>query len=114
MKAILKGVVFSFAATLALILLLSLVLYFTAFDAQIAAMGVYAGVAVSVTLGAAIAAKKCEKSVLAHAMAVSVLYLAALVIMSAALNRDLRFNAHFLAMTAGIFAAGFLGAVIGK
>ncbi len=114
MKAILKGTVFSFAVTLAVILLLSLIMYFTELDTKIATIGVYAGVVISVALGAVIAAKKCEKSVLPHAMAVSVLYLAALVIMSAALNHTLHFNTHFLTMTVGIFAAGFLGAVIGK
>lgn len=114
MKGILKGTAFSLIVTFVFILLLSLITYFTDIDSKITSIGVYASVVISVTLGALISAKKCEKSVLPHAMAVSVIYLAVLICVSAALNHTLMLNGHFITMTAGIFAAGFLGAVLGK
>lgn len=114
MKGILKGAIFAFAVTFAVILILSVITYFTNADSKMITVGVYAGVVAGVTLGSLIAAKKCEKMVLVHAMAVSAIYLAVLVLISVILNKGFQLNGHFLTMTAGILGSGFLGAVLGK
>lgn len=114
MKGILKGTVFAFAVTFAVILILSLITYFTNADSKIITIGIYAGVVAGVTLGSLISAKKCDKMVLLHAMAVSAVYLAVLILISVVLNRSFQLNGHFLTMTAGILGSGFLGAVLGK
>ncbi len=113
-RLIFKGALFSIAVTFAVILVLSLITYFCDIDGKIITVGIYAGVVVGVTLGALAAAKNCERGALPHAMLVSVIYLAVLIGVSAAVCRAMQFNGHFATMTAGILASGFLGAVLGK
>lgn len=113
-KGIIKGAVFAFLVTFAVIVILSVIAYFCDVDNKVITIGVYAGVVMGVFLGSLAVSKGCEKSVLLHAMLVSIIYLAALIAVSAIVNHTLQFNRHFATMTCGIIASGFLGAVIGK
>lgn len=113
-KGIIKGAVFAFLVTFAVIVILSVVAYFCDVDNKIITIGVYGGVVLGVFLGAFAVSRGCEKSVLLHAMLVSIIYLITLIAISAGINHTLQFNAHFITMTCGIIASGFLGAVIGK
>lgn len=113
-KGVLKGAIFALLFTAAAILVLSVITYLGNIDGKISAMIIYAISAAGVALGAVIAVKKSGRAALLHAMSVSGIYLAVLVALSAALNRFIEPNGHFLTMTAGILIAGFLGAVLGK
>lgn len=113
-KGILKGTIFAFVVTFLVILILSAVTYFTEADSKIVTVFMYAGVVAGVVLGAFMAARLSEKSALLNSMLVSVIYLAVLIAVSMLINRALEFNGHFITMSVGILASGFLGAVMGK
>lgn len=113
-KGVLKGVIFALLFTAAAILALSVITYLGNIDGKISAVIIYAAAAAGVVLGAVIAVRKSGRAALLHAMSVSVIYLAVLVAISAAVNRFIEPNGHFLTMTSGILIAGFLGAVLGK
>ena len=113
-KGILKGTIFSFVITFAVILILSVVTYFADLDSKIIMAMMYIGVVAGVVLGAFMSARLSEKSALLHSMLVSIAYLAVLIAVSAIINRNLVVNGHFITMGVGILASGFLGAVLGK
>ncbi|MCI5604936.1 MAG: TIGR04086 family membrane protein [Clostridia bacterium] len=113
-KGIIKGTVFAYLITFAVIVILSVISYFCKVDNKIITVGVYSGVVFGVFLGAFAVSKHCEKSVLLHAMLVSIIYIFILAAISMLINHTLYFNKHFLTMVCGILSAGFLGAVIGK
>jgi putative membrane protein (TIGR04086 family) len=113
-KGIIKGAVFAFLITFAVIVILSVLSYFCDVDNKIITVGVYGGVVLGVFFGSFAVSKGCEKSILLHAMLVSAIYLIVLIAASAAINKTLQINSHFITMTCGIIASGFLGAVLGK
>lgn len=114
MKTVLKGTLISLIITFAVILILSVITYFSNTDSKLITVGIYAGVVAGVVMGAFVTARSSERQVLLHSMLVSVIYIAVLITVSIAINHTLRLNAHFVTMTTGILASGFLGAVLGK
>ncbi|MCD8181455.1 MAG: TIGR04086 family membrane protein [Firmicutes bacterium] len=112
-KGVIKGTLFSLIITFAIILILSLLSYFTQISENVITTGAYVSVAAGILLGTTAVARAAAQKVFLHAMLVCVLYLIAFTAISAAVNKGISFNSHFLAVTVGALAAGFLGAVIG-
>lgn len=114
LKGVIKGTVFSILVTFVIIFILSLLSYFTHISETVITTCVYASVIVGVLMGTIAVSKAASGKVFIHAMIVCVLYLVVLVGISAIINKGISFNLHLLAITGGVFAAGFLGSVIGS
>lgn len=114
LKGVIKGTVFSILITFVIIFILSLLSYFTHIGETLITTCVYASVIIGVLMGTVAVSKAASGKVFIHAMLVCLLYFLVLVGISAVINKEIAFNAHFLAVTGGIFAAGFLGSLIGS
>lgn len=113
-KGILRGAFLAFVITFLAIIILSLVTYFGDLSTRTITLGIYISVVFGVFLGSFMVARGCEKSVLLRSMLVSIIYLFVLIAISVIINRSIQLNRHFITMTCGILASGFLGALLGK
>ena len=100
--------------TVLLVFIISLLSYFTALNNTTLTAVVYASVALSVFLGALICVKGAQGKALFHALILTLFYYALLAAATFAINGAIVPGTHFFTMTAGIFASGILGAVLGK
>ena len=100
--------------TVLFVFIISLLSYFTGAAETTLTIMVYVSVVLSVFLGALICVKNAEGKALLHALILSVIYYAVLVGVTLLINGMITTNSHFFTMTAGIFASGILGAVLGK
>lgn len=100
--------------TALLVFVISLLSYFTGISETTLTITVYVSVVLSVFIGSLIAAKVTGTKVLLHSLLVSVIFYALLAAITFLINGTLVLNPHFFTMTAGIFASGILGAVLGK
>ena len=96
------------------VFIISLLSYCTNMSETTLTIMVYVSVVLSVFLGALICVKSAEGKALLRALLLSVIYYAVLVGVTLLINRAIMPNSHFYTMTAGIFASGILGAVLGK
>lgn len=113
-KGVIKGSIFSILITLVIIFILSLLSYFTQISETAVTAGVYASVIVGVLAGVIAVSKAAESKVFIHAMLVCLIYMLVLISISLIANGEISFNTHLLAITGGVFCAGFLGSIIGK
>ncbi len=111
---ILSGTLIAFIITAALIFVTAAVEYFTGLSENAAGICVYAATAVSVFCGAAFSAGKAGTKALFNAMAVSVIYIAAVIIISLVINGRINTDMHCASVIMGALLAGFLGAVCVK
>ena len=96
------------------VFIISLLSYCTNMSETTLTIMVYASVVLSVFLGSFICVRSAEGKALFHALILSVIYYAVLVGITLLINGAIATNSHFFTMTAGIFASGILGAVLGK
>ena len=96
------------------VFIISLLSYCTNMSETTRTIMVYASVVLSVFLGSFICVRNAAGKALLHALILSVIYYAALVGVTLLINGAIAPNSHFFTMTAGIFASGILGAVLGK
>ena len=96
------------------VFIISLLSYCTNMSETTLTVMVYASVVLSVFLGSLICVKTTGTKALLHALLLTVIYYAALVGVTLLINQAIATNSHFFTMTAGIFASGILGAVLGK
>ena len=96
------------------VFIISLLSYCTNMSETTLTIMVYASVVLSVFLGSLICVKSAGGKALLHALLLSIIYYAALVGVTLLINGAIAANSHFFTMTAGIFASGILGAVLGK
>ncbi len=96
------------------IFVIALLSCFTGASETTLTIAVYASVIISVFAGAFACVKAAGGKALLHALFLTALYYALLAAATFAINGSLVPNSHFFTMTAGIFAAGILGAVLGK
>ena len=100
--------------TMLFVFIISLLSYFTNMSETTLTIMVYASVVLSVFLGALLCVKNTQSKALLHALLLSVIYYAALFGITLLINGAVTPNSHLFTMTAGIFASGILGAVLGK
>lgn len=110
---IIVGALTSFAVTFALVFIIAAVAYFTDLSENAAGVCAYAAAA-GVFAGAHIAASNAGRRAFFHALAVSLLYIAAMIAASFALNGGVNTDIHCVSIMTGALLAGFLGAVTGK
>ncbi|MCI8405303.1 MAG: TIGR04086 family membrane protein [Clostridia bacterium] len=113
-RGVLKGTVFSLIVTFVIIIVLSLLAYFTSIGEGALTIGVYAAVIIGVLIGSFALSKAAQGQCLIHSMLSSLAYLLILIGISFLINRQISFNTHFFAISGGVLAAGFVGSVIGK
>ncbi len=111
---ILKCTGISALLTVLLVFATALLSYFTNMSETSLTIAVYASVVVSVFLGSFICVKASGGKALIHALITTSLFYAALAAATFVINGAIVPNSHFFTMTAGIFASGILGAVLGK
>lgn len=75
---------------------------------------VYVSVVLCVFVGALLAAHSAQSKALFNAIAVSILYYVIVFALTFVINKAISPNTHFITMSAGILAAGILGAVMGS
>lgn len=112
--SVLKCAGLSALLTVIFVFVISLLSYFTGISETTLTAMVYISVVVSVFIGSLIAAKVTGSKPLLHSLLLTVIYYAVLVAVTVAINGTIVPNSHFATMTAGIFAAGILGAVLGR
>lgn len=113
-KGVLKGTAFALIVTFLLILVLSLLSYFTSIGETIIVIGVYAAVIIGVLLGSLAVSKAAQEKIFIHAMLVALIYMCIMVGISFVINGEISFNSHFFTIIGGILVSGFVGSVIGK
>ncbi len=113
-KGVLKGTIFALIVTFVIIMILSLLSYFTSIGENILVIGVYAAVVIGVLLGSLAVSKAAQEKKLIHAVLVAFIYMCILIGVSFMINGNIAFNSHFFSIIAGIFAAGFAGSLIGN
>ena len=109
-----KCALLSVFLTVLFVFVISLLSYCTDMSDTTLTIAVYASVAAAVFAGSLICVKLTDAKALLHALLLTAVYYALLVGATFAINGSLALNCHFFTMTAGIFASGILGAVIGK
>ena len=112
--SVLKCTGISVFLTVLLVFIISLLSYFTGVAETTLTIMVYASVVLSVFIGSFICVRNTESKALLHALILSAAYYALLVAVTLLINGTITPNSHFFTMTAGIFASGILGAVLGK
>lgn len=112
--SIAKCALLSIILSLVFVFVLSLFSYFTNINDTTLTIMVYAATILSVFAGAFTAVKIADSKALLTALLVGIMYYAFLIGATVAINGNVSLNTHFFTMTAGIFAAGILGAVVGK
>ena len=100
--------------TLLFVFVISLLSYFTGINESTLTVMVYVSVVLSVFISALACVRSAGGKSLVHALLVSLVFYAVLVAVTFAINGAIVPGNHFFTMTAGIFASGILGAVLGK
>ena len=113
-KAILKGVIISFVITFAVMLIMAAVLCFTEVSESMVNVGVYAGTAAGVIIGAVSTARNAGGKTLFHCLALALIYLAVMALLTVLTKGTMVFNYHFFAVIAGVVACAVFGAVVGR
>ena len=114
LRGILKGLFVSIILTVFVILVISVIMYFTNVSEKFLSIGVYVGTAISVITGSIICARVSGAKILINCLCFAALFLLLIIALSLIKNGSILFNAHFLTMSAGVFACSVLGAVIGR
>ena len=112
--SVLKCTGISVFLTVLFVFIISLLSYFTGAAETTLTIMVYVSVVLSVFLGSLICIRNTDGKALFHALILSAAYYALLVAVTLLINGIITPNSHFFTMTAGIFASGILGAVLGK
>lgn len=114
MKCVLKSTLFSLIVTFAMIIIISVIAYFSKAGESTLMVCVYISMAAAVLLGAIAAAKAADRNSFLHSMLMCLMYSTVLLVTSLIINGEISFNKHFLAVIVGVFASGFLGCILGK
>lgn len=113
-KAIFKGALFALTISFIMIVIMAVLMYFTSINEGVAAIGVYAGTAVGVVIGAIVSAKAAGGKTLFNCLAMGLVYLAVLAIVTLAVNGKVVFNYHLLAVVGAVVLCSVFGAVVGR
>lgn len=113
-KGVLKGAAISVVITLLLVFILSLVAYFSKVGETVLTIAAYASVIIGSLAGAVLVALSAPEKKFVHVMLACAVYTLVLVGASFALGGGITFNAHMAAVIGGIFAAAFLGLILGN
>lgn len=114
LKGILKGTLCAYLITAVFVLAGAALTYFNLLDERRISIGIYAGTALGVFLGALGAAKTSESRILLNSLCVSLIFIAVLLGAAFILNGSAAIGARTVSVIGGALAAGFMGAVIGK
>lgn len=113
-KAIFKGALFALTISFIMIVIMAVLMYFTSINESVAAIGVYAGTAVGVIIGAIVSAKTAGGKTLFNCLAMGLLYLVVLALVTLAFNGNIAFNYHLLAVVGAVILCSAFGAVIAR
>lgn len=114
MKAIFKGALTAIVISLVIIVIMAALMYFTSINESMASIGVYAGTAVGVIIGAIVSAKTAGGKTLFNCLAMGLLYLVVLALVTLAFNGNIAFNYHLLAVVGAVVLCSVFGAVVGR
>lgn len=112
-KGILKSLVFSIAATILCLFILSVVCYFSNLSDKMTSILVFALTVICVFLGGLFASKTAPKSGFLHGGLVGFGYFLLLFLCSILANKGFAVSAHTLSMGIGCVGAGILGGILG-
>ena len=112
--SVLKCTGLSVVLTVLFVFIISLLSYFSGISETTLTAMVYISVVLSVFAGSLAAAKITGSKPLLHSLLLSIFFYILLAAATFAINLAIVPNSHFFTMTAGIFAAGILGAVLGR
>ena len=113
-KGVIKGALISVLLAFLLIMVLSLVSYFTSAGENVITICAYGSVILGSLAGSAIVAMGAPEKKMIHVLLVCALYTCVLAAVSAVMNGSVSFNAHTAAVIGGIFASAFVGLLIGS
>ncbi len=114
LRGILKGLFASVIISTVVILVASVIMYFSNVSENILSIAVYVGVGAALITGSIICARISDSRILINCLCHSALYLLLLIICSLIKDGNILFNTHFFAVSGAIFGCGILGAIVGK
>lgn len=112
-KAVLKALLFSVTATVAALLLLGVICYFSNFSDKTLSVIVFIVTVLCLLFGGIFAAKGAESGGFLHGALVGIGYVVLLLICSIIENKGFHFSMHLLSMGIGCIGAAILGGVLG-
>ncbi len=112
-KKIIKGMLFSLAVSVVMMLVLAVFVYFMNIPDRTVSMLVFALSAIAVFLGALILARNISSRGLANGLIMAILYFAVLVGVSVIINGSVSFGMQNVMRMVSVLAAGMLGGVMG-
>ncbi len=112
-KKILKGVLFSLAVSVLMMLVLAAFVFFMNIPDRTVEMLVFALSAIAVFLGAFILAKNISSRGLLHGLLLAVLYFAVLAVVSVVINGSVSFSVQNIMRMVSVLSSGMLGGVMG-
>lgn len=113
-KGVIKATLFSLFITFIVIFILALLAFFTSIAENVLVGCAYGAVAAGVLLGSIFVSRAAQQKALIHAMLLSLIYAVVLTGIAIILNGMPMFSSRLMFIIIGIFAAGFVGSVIGK
>lgn len=112
-RSVFKGIIFSVASTLVLVLLTALISYFTDISDNIISIILFAVSVVSVLTGAVLVCRSTGENGLIHGGLIGLGYFVFLLLASIVIKREFDFNARLITMLVSNIAGGMLGGVLG-
>ena len=114
LRGILKGLIVSVIISTVVILVASVIMYFSDISESILSIAIYVGIGVALIAGSIICARVSDSKILINCLCYSALYLLLLIVCSLIKDGNILFNTHFLAVGGAIFGCGILGAIVGR
>lgn len=112
MRGIIKGLIVSVLSSVAFLLLLALVSYFSNIMQEYLNIAMYVCMGASVMLGAIVCASISKRKILQNCLIFSLAYIILLVLATLIKNGTIGINIRFFATCAGILASSVVGSLI--
>ena len=112
-KGIIRGALISYIFTAVILLGGAAVAYFDLIDERVAGIAVFAGAVIGVFIGALCAARRADGKKLFNALAVSVLFAAAVFAGAVWANGGAQIHTRAAVLLGSVGAAGIMGALFG-
>ena len=112
-KGVLKGILFSLAATVILVLAVAAVCYFADVSDTVISFLLFLTSVLSVFLGRLFVAKNASQKGLMHGGALAIGYFLVMMCASMLMKKEFYLSVHMLIILVGVLGAGMLGGIFG-
>ena len=112
-KGVLKGILFSLAATIVLVLAVAVVCYFADVSDTVISFLLFLTSVLSVFLGGLFVAKNISQKGLLHGAALAIGYFIVMLCASMLMKKEFYISLHMIFILFGVIGAGMLGGIFG-